>query len=180
MVEKIGFEQASAEEHNFIESMKALREKRGWSQTEFARRMVEAGWDNYTQMTVSRTEKHDRPLRLSEARAISRLLDSRLEVMIAPPLEHALIQELAGTVGRIRMLRQRLQDTMSSMENEQIWLEESVKTFKKMKPSEWSTDDLKEQASKLIVLAEQQLVSDPRQLIYELIRDGHGVDQETP
>ena len=84
------------------------------------------------------------------------------------------------TVGRIRMLRQRLQDTMSSMENEQIWLEESVKTFKKMKPSEWSTDDLKEQASKLIVLAEQQLVSDPRQLVYELIRDGHGVDQETP
>ena len=48
------------------EQIAALRQAHGWSQSELARRMAEAGWPNYTQMTVSRTEKGERPIRLDE------------------------------------------------------------------------------------------------------------------
>lgn len=58
-------------EEKVIVVLTRLRENRGWSQSELARRMVEAGHVNYTQMTVSRTEKHERPLRLNELAALA-------------------------------------------------------------------------------------------------------------
>jgi|GEM_PF-1258091 Helix-turn-helix. len=58
-------------ERRVIETLIDLREERGWSQSELARRMVEAGWPKYTQMTVSRTEKGDRPIRLNEAESLA-------------------------------------------------------------------------------------------------------------
>jgi transcriptional regulator with XRE-family HTH domain len=61
-----------------IQLVQELREAAGWSQTELARRMVEAGWPNYTQMTVSRTEKGERPIRLNEAASLAEVLGIRL------------------------------------------------------------------------------------------------------
>lgn len=58
-------------ESRVIETLIDLREERGWSQSELARRMVEAGWPKYTQMSVSRTEKGERPIRLNEAEALA-------------------------------------------------------------------------------------------------------------
>lgn len=58
-------------ESRVIETLVDLREERGWSQSEVARKMAEAGWPKYTQMTVSRTEKGERPIRLNEAEALA-------------------------------------------------------------------------------------------------------------
>lgn len=58
-------------ERRVIQTLIDLREERGWSQSELARRMVEAGWPKYTQMTVSRTEKGERPIRLNEAESLA-------------------------------------------------------------------------------------------------------------
>ncbi len=58
-------------EERVIETLIDLREERGWSQSELARKMVDAGWPKYTQMTVSRTEKGERPIRLDEADALA-------------------------------------------------------------------------------------------------------------
>lgn len=58
-------------EQRVIETLIDLREERGWSQSELARRMVDAGWPKYTQMTVSRTEKGERPIRLNEAESLA-------------------------------------------------------------------------------------------------------------
>lgn len=71
------------EESNFAESVQRLREARDWSQGELARRMVEAGWKTYSQMTVSRTEKQDRPIRLGEAFALARIFEVDLSLMTA-------------------------------------------------------------------------------------------------
>lgn len=58
-------------ESRVIETLIDLREERGWSQSELARKMVEAGWPKYTQMSVSRTEKGERPIRLNEVEALA-------------------------------------------------------------------------------------------------------------
>jgi transcriptional regulator with XRE-family HTH domain len=69
------------DEENFARRMAELRTDLGMSQSELARRMVENGFDSYSQMTVSRTEKGDRPIRLGEARVLARILNSSVEEM---------------------------------------------------------------------------------------------------
>lgn len=70
------------DETKFIASMTELRLALGWSQSELARRMAELGYKYFNQMTVSRTEKLDRPLRLGEARAIARIFGVSVNRMI--------------------------------------------------------------------------------------------------
>ncbi|MFJ4175814.1 helix-turn-helix transcriptional regulator [Microbacterium sp. NPDC089696] len=70
------------DEANFARKMIELRERWEMSQSEVARKMVERGFDNYSQMTVSRTEKGERPIRLGEARVLAEVLGSSLELMM--------------------------------------------------------------------------------------------------
>lgn len=59
---------------------------------ELARRMVDAGWSDFHQATVSRIEKGQRPVRLGEARALARLLGVHLGYMTAPNEESRTLQ----------------------------------------------------------------------------------------
>lgn len=86
-------------ERRVIETLVALREERGWSQSELARRMVEAGWPKYTQMTVSRTEKGDRPLRLDEAESLAKVFDVEL-VSLWMPRQEAEFKRIQGVIYR--------------------------------------------------------------------------------
>lgn len=72
---------APQDEQNFARRMAEIRTKLDMSQSELARRMVENGFENYSQMTVSRTEKGDRPIRLGEARVLAKILESSVEEM---------------------------------------------------------------------------------------------------
>ena len=83
MIESVDREAPNADEQRFAANLQYLRESRGWSQTELARQMVAAGWDTYNQMTVSRTEKGERPIRLSEARALANIMDTSMERMVS-------------------------------------------------------------------------------------------------
>jgi len=58
-----------------------LREARGWSQEEVARRLAALGID-WHQTMVSRTEAADRPLRLNEAAALCGVFGIRLEALL--------------------------------------------------------------------------------------------------
>lgn len=71
-------------EARVIQTLVDLREERGWSQSELARRMAERGWDKYTQMTVSRTEKGERPIRLNEAQGLADLFEVDLSTLWLP------------------------------------------------------------------------------------------------
>lgn len=85
------------DELNFARNLAALRERRGLSQSELARRMVERGFDSYSQMTVSRTEKGQRPVRLGEARALAEILGSRVDDMTRGPATEEIIEEIDHT-----------------------------------------------------------------------------------
>lgn len=74
----------SETEQTFAKNLQARRQARGWSQGELARQMNTAGWDNYSQMTVSRTEKSERPVRLAEAVDLALVLGTTLESLLAP------------------------------------------------------------------------------------------------
>lgn len=70
------------DEANFIRRMAELRAKADMSQSELARRMTERGFDTYSQTTVSRTEKGERPIRLGEARVLAEILGSSVAMMV--------------------------------------------------------------------------------------------------
>lgn len=73
-----------SEDERFGRSVRRLREQREWSQGELAERLKRAGHDNFHATTVSRIEKGDRPVRLSEAVAIAETLGSNLVEMLLP------------------------------------------------------------------------------------------------
>ncbi|WP_416430066.1 helix-turn-helix transcriptional regulator [Paenarthrobacter nicotinovorans] len=81
MVENEEHEAGTSDEEQFARNLQAMRERKGWSQSELARRMVDAGWKNYNQMTISRTEKGDRPIRLNEARALAQIFGVPIDHM---------------------------------------------------------------------------------------------------
>ena len=88
-------------EANFARRVAELRTREGFSQSELARRMIGQGFANYSQMTVSRTEKGERPIRLSEARALAEILGEDLESMMRdkPVAELSLeMQELESSL----------------------------------------------------------------------------------
>lgn len=68
-------------EANFANQMRERRERKGWSQTEMARRLSEEGL-KFHQTTVQRVEIGRRPLKLTEAFVIARVLGARFEVML--------------------------------------------------------------------------------------------------
>lgn len=66
--------------------VQAQREDKGWSMTEFATRLSNAGLTNFHPTTIGRMERGERPVRLSEAVVIGQVLGSRLDDLIVEPL----------------------------------------------------------------------------------------------
>lgn len=87
------------DEKRFVENLQAARRRLGWSQGELARRMVAEGWDTYSQMTVSRTEKGERPIRLAEARDLAKVLGTTVDEMTS---------DVDATLERLVQARDRL------------------------------------------------------------------------
>lgn len=114
------------EEKRFAENMQRLREERGWSQGELARRMVAEGWETYSQMTVSRTEKLDRPIRLGEASAIARLFGVSLPAMTASAEIGADVLEL------LREARARLISANQAFDSSAISAEKALTVARRM------------------------------------------------
>lgn len=120
MVEKT-VEPPPRDERSFVENMKRAREDRGWTQTELARRMVEAGWGSYTQMTVSRTEKFERPLRLGEARTLAEIFESRLEEMILPTDFKKEMDEFQAAIDSVHLSHDQISEAVKlCLSNKQV------------------------------------------------------------
>lgn len=77
----------NSDEEAFARGVANFRESMGWSQSELARRMTAEGWSTYSQMTVSRTENGERPIRLAEARALAKIFGTEIEAMLHPDRE---------------------------------------------------------------------------------------------
>lgn len=66
------------------QKLRELRENRGWSQNELARKMTERpGLGNFYPMTIKRIEAGERPIKLDEAMEFAYLLGISLDVLVA-------------------------------------------------------------------------------------------------
>ena len=86
------------EDARFAANVKRLRERAGWSQGELARRMVAAGRDGFHQTTISRIEKNERPVRISEAIGLAEVFDTTVTNMVAPPAEWQILGKLGKEI----------------------------------------------------------------------------------
>lgn len=68
----------------FRQSVKRLRESKGWTQNHLAERLREAGLEEFHQITVARLETGRRAVRLGEAGVIASVLDSTVQTMLIP------------------------------------------------------------------------------------------------
>lgn len=89
----------------FGTNVRRIREMKEWSQSELARRMVDAGWSNYRQMTVSRTEDGTRTPRLDEAIALAAVFACRLEDLLSSGSTY---QQILAKVGAAEEIREEL------------------------------------------------------------------------
>lgn len=64
---------------NVAANFRSLRERLGWSQATLAQRARDGGLDGFHQTTVARVENGQRPLRLSEAIVLSKVLGISVE-----------------------------------------------------------------------------------------------------
>lgn len=104
------------EEDRFRQSLRQCREEQGLSMGELARRMVDAGWTDFHQSTVSRIEKGQRPVRLGEARALARLLGVHLGYMTAPNEESRALQRFWNEIEAAKSYRKKVIDYVRDWE----------------------------------------------------------------
>lgn len=83
---------------NFGGNVRARREALGWSQSELARRMNDAGWPKYSQITVARTEDSSRGTRLDEALALANVLGADMPSMLEPSGHAAAVGQLRAVL----------------------------------------------------------------------------------
>lgn len=167
-----------AAERNFATNMRLRREELGWSQGELSRRMREAGWSNFHQTTVSRIEKHERPIRLSEAGAIARVLEIPLALLELPEGVAQGITRVRTALADTEASGRRLQRAVDDYEAERVALlyeiEHAVPLLENPAP-----DELAAQEELSALLARARHVAS-RDLNYYLSPDGETEDAIDP
>lgn len=73
--------------------MTRLREANGMSQAELVQKLRTNGWTNVHPTTISRIEKGERPVRLSEATRIARILGQDVSLMMRRPSQAGVADE---------------------------------------------------------------------------------------
>ena len=153
------------EEARFVEQMKALREARGWSQADLAAKLNELGWDYVNQMTISRTEKNDRPLRLGEARAIASVLGKTVEQMLAPDADAKAIDSLFNDVEHMRVAVRQIEDGIDDFLSYRPILQYSLDQVRELDLARWASLDLAGRVSAQVARAEEVLRLTPSDLL---------------
>ena len=82
-----------------------LRQARGWSQDELARRMTDAGF-HWRQTTVAKTEKADRPVRVNEAATLMQLFGVDIDYLVTSHQSPVLLRRLQLHARRDDLLAQ--------------------------------------------------------------------------
>jgi transcriptional regulator with XRE-family HTH domain len=91
----------------FAKNVKAARERRGWSQTELAKRLT-ARLLPFHQQQIQRIEAGSRPVRLNEAIVLAEVLGEHFEDMMNAPDSQAVRRNLVVAMGRVSYLARDL------------------------------------------------------------------------
>lgn len=121
-------QQAPDLDHLFAKNLIALREKKDLSKTDLARMMQEAGWESYSQMTVSRTESESRKVGVAEAHALAEVLGVEYGRFLQTDEEQQLqyrldrvrtrISRMKGQVGRVILFQEEAARLIDFMDGE--------------------------------------------------------------
>lgn len=79
------------EEQTFAQQVRLLREERGWSQSDLAQKLHDAGIEYASQSTVSRIEKGSRPVRMIEAERLASIFGRSVHMLSHPDSRDAYI-----------------------------------------------------------------------------------------
>ncbi|WEG10431.1 helix-turn-helix transcriptional regulator [Microbacterium horticulturae] len=166
-------------EKNFAENLRTLREQKGVSQSEIARRLDREGWPGFHQTTISRVEKGERTLSIGEAAAVAEMLGSSLDRMMDPPegVEQAALLDLA-----IKMSRDGRQNVIRHLQLLETFRDALVATLDGAR--EWR-DSLphgveKSRATEMLERAEQELAISDAQSVLKQFKGENGKHPEAP
>ncbi|MFI7584848.1 helix-turn-helix transcriptional regulator [Kocuria sp. M1N1S27] len=170
----------------FAESVKRLREERGWSQGELARQLLAAGMEGFHQTTVSRIEKGERPVRLGEARALARVFDTSVDRMVAPEPREKYIRGVEELFAKVGEDVRQIEAAVKSLTQVNMQLEQAVSALGEI--DDWADPELEERARGQLILAEAHFWLPLEKGLCRLISDTinmerdklNGKHQETP
>ncbi|PWF82015.1 helix-turn-helix transcriptional regulator [Kocuria rosea] len=174
------------DDDRFIESVRRLREEKGWSQGELARRIQAAGVEGFHQTTVSRIEKGERPVRLGEARALAHILGTSVDRMVAPDLREGRITAVEAQFWAIHEDAEKIERLAQDVAWNDRRLRDAVSTLSRI--DDWADADLAKRAAEQLSRAESYLATPLEEQLHALIstalqkeREKHdGQHQETP
>ena len=107
----------------FRQSVKRLREEKGWTQNHLAEKLREAGLEDFHQITVARLENGRRAVRLGEAGVIANVLESYVWTMLIP--EDSLARASHASNEKIA----QLQDEAKNLQESVLRYEDSRSRF---------------------------------------------------
>lgn len=142
---------AEEDERRFGAAVRRYREEAGWSQGELARRLNDLGWKAFHQTTISRIEKGERPIRLSEAKGFQKVF-GRSEWEFAADPERVVIER------HFRQISEAYLNLLKAAEEYAGELSELAARFgeykKKMSPVQLAVADQFRQSTPLEVVRE--------------------------
>jgi len=100
------------------QELKRLRNERGWSQEEVARRMTASGYD-WHQTTVGRTESAARPLRVNEAVVLAAIFEVPITQLLVPAA-----MKLSDVEGEIKETEEALAEVKKMVGEFQLKVEQ--------------------------------------------------------
>lgn len=133
-----------SDDERFAASVKRLREEKGWSQGELAKRMNRAGFDGFHQTTISRIEKGDRPVRIGEARALARALGTLVGIMIAPTEEWKILDNFAKEVQELKVADSGVGRAVVDYMHQRVMVEKAWRELDELDEPEWLEEGLRE------------------------------------
>lgn len=167
-------------ERNFALNVRRRREALGWSQSELARRMADEGWETYNQMTVSRTEKEERSVRLGEARALARVLGQSVEEMTRPTGEALYLDNVRQWNTRIGATIAALEGAALAFEHEREGLPAAVEQLKgEFVQTDWQDDHVKYVAEDELRFLASHLGLSAAQIVDRVVRSNASITGAT-
>jgi transcriptional regulator with XRE-family HTH domain len=103
-----------------IDESSLLPEERGWSQSDLAERLRDAGIEYASQSTVSRIEKGTRPVRMIEAQRLATIFDRPVHLLSHPDSREMLIHHASEIHKEARRDFVRFKDALRSAAEAQI------------------------------------------------------------
>lgn len=141
----------------FGASVKRARERRGWSQSELARQMQDAGWPKYSQVAVSRTEEGTRAVRLDEALGMASVLHVQLEDLLVLGQEE---RDLKQSMDMYFKGGEILEHDVKNLETTRRMFQADIESAKAELENPELSEAAKMRLERLIEQAEDSLVGD--------------------